>query len=180
MVRTKSTYFLLPLTGVDKSLISPFLNNCYIQDIDLGNEKLQLELETEYLFVLLDIEDSTEFREAEKALQGNDNFKLAYNVSETNCMYVFTIPAEYSADVKTFLNGAYSDMSTAAKAKILNGRTNNTLYKVFTKDSSLKKHWEYKTGEDLPNDAEVWPKPNLDEEMFTRNKLENAGLSEIS
>lgn len=180
MVRTKSTYFLLPLTGVDKGLISPFLNNCYIQDIDLGYEKLQLGLDHEYLFVLLDIEDSTEFKEAEKSLQGNVNFKLAYNIGENHCMYVFTIPNLYKEDVKAFLRGAYSEMSKAAKDRILNGRTNNTLYKVFTKDASLRKHWEYKTGELLPNNAEVWPKPSFEEEVFTRKLIENASIQDIT
>ena len=42
----------------------------------------------------------------------------------------------------------------------------STNYKILTKDPSLKEYWEERIGCSLPDDAEYWPKPEKDEEIF--------------
>lgn len=82
-------------------------------------------------------------------------------------IYFYSIPDEYLSDIELFKVGKYSKMSDDYKQKILECNSNQSknkkntklygiLYPDSTKGRDIKKDWEDKIGEKLPDDSEVW------------------------
>ena len=92
-------------------------------------------------------------------------------------MFIYKIPEKWEQDYKYFLQGSYSKMSKEAQLVIIRSKSKNTLKivlrDIFQKSPKLKAYWEDKTDADIPEDAEVWPKPEKTGEVFS-NKIEQA------
>lgn len=92
-------------------------------------------------------------------------------------MFIYKIPEKWQKDYEFFLNGDYSKMSKNCQLVIIRSKSKNSLKivlrDIFQKNAKLKAYWEDRTGEILPENAEVWPKPVEDTEIFS-SKIEQA------
>lgn len=90
-------------------------------------------------------------------------------------MYVFSIPEKYKATVvRPFLKGQYSRIDRAYVEQHFPNDPYHRLYfnrRVLDRDPSLKEYWEEKIGVTLSEDAEVWSKPKLEDEVYGHSTL---------
>ena len=160
----KSTTFIRPLLGLANNAYTDNYRNCYIT------------LEPEMLIHL--VFDNTEPTEHQRAtFQSLDclhSFRDKY-VDGSNLIYTFTPDEETRGEVAKFVSGHYSHMSEGAKQTILFSQHNVNNVTMITNilwpnDDTRKKLSEL-LGESLGKDAEVYSRPDIEEEIFDITKL---------
>jgi len=140
--------------------------------IYLGNYLVQGDQWGEYLYLVLNGAITSELREI------LDNHPQ--KVSESDGIYTFAITdKDKETIVSPFLKGKYSEIDRDYVAKNFPNKeyigTNQhgrpvykplVNYKILTKDPSLKEWWEEKYGLALPEGAEVWSRPEPEDEIM--------------
>lgn len=161
----KTTEFVMPVLGERISFYSDYLYNAYFHPefdncicVVVNNnipEDKSAKLETLVGFV-----DKVEH--------------LNYFI------YIYQIPDEYLGDINLFKQGKYSLMSKEYKEKVLflnlpekiNFDINRCiLYGILFRKEFMRKHWQDKLDAEVPEDAEYWSIPDMNDETLFINEL---------
>lgn len=105
----------------------------------------------------------------EEKLQESPLFAGSIDFHEDHIVFIFKIPEEFVADYDTFLQGKYSMLSDSLKKNIYkhwNAGTNSMLYKVLTKNETLREQMSKELDCDISIKAELSSKPDLNEETL--------------
>lgn len=154
----KSVYFILPMIGLDSKYFS--LINCYLGDSNYP----------EYSFnkILMNCKYNDE------KLRAYKYYNTEYKLDNKTWMYVFDIPEHFNNDYVLFCQGKYSEFSNEYKQQITKFLSkpiqNQQVYKILFKTADRKAYIENLVGESIGN-QEVMSKPNLESELFTKERL---------
>lgn len=157
-----SYYLLLPMLEVDYS----HHIECGIEEVYTGCPEYTGDEELgKYLFVTYNNWNKSN-NESKTILRSlaTDSF-----TNGTNGLYtlVFEIPEKYKIDVEWFKKGAYSKINKEYVEKyfpkvIVDSNGDQVRFKnrmIFDKDEDLRLAWDIEYGVQIPEGAEVWPKP---------------------
>lgn len=186
---TKSTLFLLPMLNLsirDKTL-STYLSNVFLNDDEFPNEYKHS------LFLLFKVKNLKEdgFVKLTTMLKHSPSFKALFQTDyyvgmkndEHLIMYVFNLPEDCLEDYYHFINGQYSQMSRAHKAKfpekvknsagiltesIVYGALHKTDYlkNVVAEEFALTKEDVEVLRKQLDSADEIWDKISLSQEIY--------------
>tara|TARA_R110002167_G_scaffold97959_4_gene258093 strand:+ start:2598 stop:3206 length:609 start_codon:yes stop_codon:yes gene_type:complete len=185
---TKTATFLFPLLNVPKSLFdcqildswgrlkykSRFLN-AYLTTDTISKYK-----EENYIYVVARGYRDTDFNKFYTTVQAFPNFIDDYDV-EGCCVFIFSIPTDFTIDYNLMIQGKYSEISANAKKLILGNHyfpgKAYTLPLILNKAIVLKDSWEDR----LSNvgspaylyDQEVWPIIDSAKEILTQKVVDN-------
>lgn len=162
------TYFLLPLTGVNKSTFGEYrFRQCWLS----RNHKELIVSANKGVNQII-----------EKDLQKNQNYTWYSHVAGID-YFCLQIPEQFTKEVARFLNGKYSKFSEESISIIEKNSTLKFNYEVPGDDSIvtdrkllalklskvLKESLENDIGVHLSDDAELLDKPNLEAEYLPAN-----------
>lgn len=176
-----TTIFLLPGIGhTRQELLKYGFLSAYLDDI---NHSVHYE---NAVYILFKPEDRTSF----------DNFVLKeHNISKqlledydyeggyTVMVYLFN--EKFMPEYELFLQGKYSQFRTdytklfPKSVKVMDPVINIEVMKtslqqhIFTKSKLIKKYWEGKIGEKIPDDMELWSPPDMSKEVLDITLFQN-------
>lgn len=152
--------FLLPLMGKPHSWYGDCLIGVYLGDDN------QPELEAVGRIFLL-ISNVKAGENLILNLRSQKSYVIEYKVSDFETMVVLNLPARFLKDYDIFIKGKYSTLSHDAKKLILeNSVADGTNAKILRRDPALREQWEERLGISLPEDAEVYQRPEPQTERF--------------
>lgn len=103
-------------------------------------------------------------------LTSHKAFKTTYCPKDGFIMYVFSYNAEQiEGVVKPFLSGSFSKIDRLYVERYFPAvatHHNYTTRKVLDKHPDYREYWKRRIGVELPDNAEVWTKPNIKDETF--------------
>lgn len=164
--KTKTSQFLLPIVDMKyNKLLEEGFKNAYISHAD------EKELEGQRIYLLFEKSKlSDEFREQlknredyDKTLTGKKEEIFSFKVPD-NIYYTVVIPfmaGKYSEINRSYVNKFFSPL-----VKVGPHIVHDITYAALTKDSSLKEYWEDRIDMELPEDAEVYSAPIMEEETY--------------
>lgn len=174
----KSNSFILPTLGLDFPRISRGgFKTTYLGDARISSWKEKLGKQ-----LLLKFEDPS--ISTINYLESQETFVERYSLDDTNEIFVFTIPTKWTDGVVSpFLEGKYSEIDRDyVKAYFpktinkLNGVEPSVNYMILNKDKTLKTYWESLIDTELDEDAEVWPIPELEDEILFYKEVEGTKI----
>lgn len=161
--RTLSTYFLLPLLAKTRFQnhtwwsFDKYLINSYIQD-DAS------------LILIFRYFNTVDFSEFEDKLKCHESYIGFFDPNHYTVGFRFFIGTSHLEDFEFFKKGKYSKMSEIAIKKILefyrHTGLHNHLSEVLLKSDKKRKNLEERLGMKLPDDIDVYSKPNLELEYY--------------
>ena len=185
---TFTHYLLLPILGIKYE----HHKICGIDEAYLGcHEYTGNENMGEYMFVTYTNWKNAD--ESSKELLRSVSKDLFTNETNGLLTLVFEIPEEYKIDVFYFIKGDYSKINRDyvekhfPKIMIVDGvehkHPNYTNRLIFDKGDELRQAWDIEYNVQIPEDAEVWPKPSPDREVLKpihSNAYDNGNLPAVS
>jgi hypothetical protein len=105
-------------------------------------------------------------------ITSNPFFLTRYMTPKSTLMFRFSLsPGARENIVKPFLDGKYSkidrDYVKEHFNKLVSGGSQlSTNWMILNKHESLRKYWEEQIGTTLPQDAEVWSRPEKIDEIY--------------
>ena len=156
---TKTKHFILPTLGFNKE---NFQAETFLEDA-----RLNKELDTIYLtyrFVKGEV-----YNAMETFLFKLPNFKKHIDIDTEHVIYEFNIPKEYLSDVKLFMKGKYSSLSTQLKERILTFyglKKGGITYGILYKEETRRKQLELEIGDEIPKNADLYDIPDKDNEIL--------------
>lgn len=163
-----SRLFIYPMLKLPHSF-DYFVHSTYINHEDFGG------LLDPHIYIIMKFRldgANINFEDLERIIQDHIDYVTQYDINKGSYIcFVFKIPEIYINDYLIFIDGKYSLLSKDYQQYLSGNNTTSIYYKVFNKDSELRKSWEDKIGEKLDKNAEVLSKPDLLKELFTLDKL---------
>jgi hypothetical protein len=171
MVNNQTLKFLLPL--ITKHNAGYYLNSNFVGSFigDSNNEDLDGNLLLVYKYPR-----TVEWFTFEDNLRKLDEFKGDYDYADKGyVIYIFDID-KYNEEFKNVVNGTYSEISPESKLKIAkfwatHGKS-KLVDKILNKDQELLKQWYAwkKNPKEYCSKDELWYIPDIDEEIFNKDK----------
>jgi hypothetical protein len=159
---TDSSIFVLPFMGMNRKLM--------MWDSLFVNAFMATPEEPECIALLYRFSGESIFTKFESALCSFRNFKRRIDPDPYHVLFVFDIPEEAKSSYAAFKEGRYSEIDDDWKLRILefhgfdfDGHTGKILFR----DPRLRQDLEQKLDVQLPADAELHSKPNLEAETFS-------------
>ena len=158
---TDSSIFVLPFMGMNRKLMmwDTLFVNAFIGTPD----------DDECIAILYRFSGEPIFTKFESALCSFRNFRRKVDPDPHHVLFVFDVPEEAKSSYVAFKDGRYSEIDDDWKLRILefhgfdfDGHTGKILFR----DPGLRRDIEEKLDVQLPKDAELHSKPNLDTEIF--------------
>lgn len=169
--RTIAYLFLAPMLGLGKTTLQRYnAVNAYFDDGEMPEQARQhiaLEVsEHERFFCVLFADDPGD--EAQmmffSQLRTAQLHVVDYDVDDGHVMFVFRVPITYAEAYDAIEAGKYSEVPSNYRDKFFNKASN--LYRVLTRDPSLREYYERQLDITLPPDAEVYDRPDPAVECF--------------
>lgn len=159
-----TTVFLSPILRRSWDWYKGYVENFYYQDAKRPDLK-------EHLFLLLNSEDSDEYRALEAELEFHTYFCTKYDPTSTQVMFVFSIPDNFKKDYALFKLGKYSQFSDDLKDMILNLEQSGKNYDILYRTESRRKKWERRCSNpgsviSISPEAELLDPPYPDREIY--------------
>lgn len=163
----KSSSFILPYLNVDYNTnISNGFKNTFLGDPEFtGTSEWG-----DYIFVEYDSSKlSASFTEL---LRSKGTYVDEYDPDKSTTIFVFDLSEIKDSVVKPFLEGKYSKISRKYVKKFFSpeqwspsGWRKSNNWMILNKDPQLREYWEQTLDVVLPEDAEVWSRPEKEEEV---------------
>lgn len=165
----KSTAMLTPTLNLKNhiygQLIATYTGNIHYEGTDTWGNYLYLQVKA-----TAPIEMLTELRlhpwyEHEEHMMNPNSIMFTFKPDEITYKTIF----------KPFVDGKYSQIDRAYVEKYFNyleDGVKNMNYAVLTKSPALRLYWENKIGVKLPDDAEVWSRPEKRDEIYAYEEYE--------
>ena len=152
--RTKASYFLLPMLGMDESW---FKWNTYFINAKIDSSSPKL-IHLVYRYSNTDV-----YREFEDKLKRHTLFFKAEDIDPYTVVYSFIIREEHRYIVDEFKNGKYSKFKNDYKKKILKFhgfKRNDELGQILYKCSNRKETLEKELNVIIPDNVDLWDIPD--------------------
>ena len=154
----KCTEFLTPIIGYTKDILRyEYIINSYLS-YDFKT------ITVKYLYI-----NTEAFIKLEKMLSEVDTLISRNDYDNRTVIYEFEIPEEYTKDINKFLDGKYSSFSDKLKHRIMafyGYKRYGQMYNILYKSPKLKQQLELELGIILPEDIDLYSKPDLDKEIL--------------
>lgn len=170
-----STIFLLPGIGHTRSELLPYgFISAYLDDI---HHEIHYEEALYLLFQPEDVKAFQEFLEKEE-LSAKNVILEDYDYEGGFSVVVYKFKEEYKSEFENFLQGKYSafrenytslfpfEIWVEDKDTGIELPRYSLQYHIFTKSDAIRKYWEKKIGEKLPEEAELWSAPDMSKEVL--------------
>ena len=158
---TDSSIFVLPLMGMNRKLM--------LWDSLFVNAFIATEEDTDCIALLYRFSGEPAFSKFESALCSFRNFRKRVDPDPYHVLFVFDVPDDAKSSYNAYRDGKYSRIDDIWKLRILefhdfdiDGHTGKILFQA----PSLRSQLEEELDCQLPADAELHSKPNLDIEVF--------------
>ena len=166
MRKNKSSKFLLPMLGGNKSLFmyDSLLVNCYA---GTSEDKNCIVLVYKY-------SDSKLFGKFERAIIRLRSFKKSYEIGNY-MIFVFKVPKYYKEDYVMFMRGKYSKFNLDLKLQILafhDQEIEDRLGQILFKSPQLRARIERSLDATLPKGSELYSRLEMDEEIINLKYIE--------
>lgn len=164
-----SSYFITPTIGLKYSgsiHTSDFIDSYLFTASDLLCDEAECTVEPKYMYFLY---KDTIDEGLKQHFMSHQQLEEVLTPAEGLILFKLRIPQEYVSTVVTpFIDGKYSEIDRtyvdthfpATSTKYAGNRA------ILYKSPEMRKYWEEKIGVDLPQDAEVWSKPDLTKETY--------------
>lgn len=162
MQRTKSSFFITPMLG--KSRIDVRWGQYFVNTFVDESKKA--------IFVLYRFFHVEDYKQFEHSLTKNPMFQKLIDYDEQHVAIQYKVPEDMENNFQMFCQGKYSQMSHNYKVHILNfhGLAQDTLIgRVLFKSEERKKQLEMDLGVTIPQDVELYDKPDS-REMFKKKE----------
>lgn len=169
---TKTSQFILPLVIWDGSFTT-LLNSGFINSF-CGHIKESEKDWGKHIYLLFDkvpkdlMDNLSSNNELKDVIYENDKVLLKFRLKELDYLKV-ALP---------FIRGKYSEIDANFREKnhsrkiFIDGKTiDNPTYLAMIKSDILRQRVEKMIGQELPEGAEVYSRPEMDEEIFSPTKL---------
>jgi hypothetical protein len=166
---TLTSSFILPILSIPfNKLQNNGFQNAYLGDSEIG----------EYGEHLVLVMDSNKMNFSNNFLQDHEYYEYSYHPDEDTYVALFSVPEHLKRNViDPFIKGKFSMIDRVYVklnfSPIVGGKPSRN-WQILHKSPVLKAYWESELGCPLPEDAEVWSKPEIDKEFFNVNE-ENYG-----
>ena len=159
--RTKASLFVLPMLPGNRNTYyyDKFLLNCFVGTKDVSN----------VIAVLFRFSGLKMFTSLEQSMQRLKCYMKTEDPTKSTVLYLFEVPKYYQEDFNKFLEGRYSEMTEDYKLKILDFHGvdfDSSIGHILFKDEARKQELEELLDIDLPEDAELYSIPNMDQEIY--------------
>lgn len=165
----QSSYFLTPVLGINytQSIYTPSFVDTYlarVEDVQCDENSCGIDGTFMYFLYRDDVDPALA-----NHFRNHNLFDTEFVPAQGYVLFRFRIPDnEVETVVKPFLAGRYSQIDRtyvdknfpAGNASFAGNRA------ILTKAESMRKYWEDKIGQPLPEGAEVWSKPTLTNEVY--------------
>jgi len=174
----KSASYLLPLIGdtIDQFAGKIFPQTLYRNTFSGAEEKPELN---RHVFVLYKYSSNTYFKRFEENLKELETFTECYDPDSYHVMFVFEVPTQYIEALANFRLGKYSEMSEAAKIKILkfhkidiNSQPLNPIYGTLYRKEFQYEYLEAKYAIKIPRNMEASSLPVFTKEIYLNSYKE--------
>jgi len=166
--KNKSSIFILPLiadkNGSDFLNYSSYFFNSYLYYVGFDTYNDGNHLFVEYRFF-----DTEFFYEMEKRLTSLPGYIKSIQPNRNFTVYIFKIPELFEKDIKLFLKGKYSSISTTAKARIIlfhKVKVKDYIAQILSRDKDLRKKMELEFDCEIPDNIDLLTKPNIEDEKL--------------
>jgi hypothetical protein len=167
-IRNKSSIFILPLIANNKK--KPFFfYDSYFYNSYLRMSEYDTYNDGGYIFLKYRFFDSDHFYAMERDIMALPQYIKTVQPDKDFTIYIFKIPEQFKKDVKLFMLGRYSRVSTTAKARIIlfhEVRTTDKIGQILYKDKELRKRIEEDLGCDVPEEIDLLTKPQMEQETI--------------
>lgn len=176
-----STIFLLPGIGFNRQELLPLgFISAFVDDLDCD---IHYEDSVYLLFKPEKVSEFKRFVEDEHKrsvlLIGEYDYEGGYTV------LVYKFNEKYMEEYKLFLQGKYSKFSQEYVGLFasdiwvqdedgLDMLKKSLQYHIFTRSDAIRKYWEKKIGEKLPEDMELWSAPDMNKEILDITLYKNS------
>lgn len=159
----KSTALLVPMMNF-KYYVYPHLINTYVGNIHFEGD----DDWGKYFHIQMSADTPSEIL---AELRNHSWYVIEEHFADpASIMFTFQPDAEITSSILSpFIKGKYSQIDRGYVNKHFSYKVNgmpNHNYLVLTKHPSLKAYWEERLNVTLPEDAEVWSKPEKKDEVF--------------
>jgi len=177
MKATNTSIFIVPTLGINRDGLknNGYLNG-YIKD---GRREEQYENCAYLLFRPTNLDKFKDFLDFE--YERTQTIIDDYDYEDGFIILVYQLDPKFRKDFELIKKGQYSKTSLEFQSlfpetlKVLEGKKyvekTSIQHLVFTKDSSLKEHWEDKLGTRFDNKMEVWRGWEDDKEVLNLNEI---------
>tara|TARA_R110002051_G_scaffold60601_1_gene111151 strand:+ start:2785 stop:3531 length:747 start_codon:yes stop_codon:yes gene_type:complete len=159
--RTRASLFILPMLPGNRNTYyyDKFLLNCFVGTKDADN----------VIAILFRFSGLKTFAALEESMKKLKSYMQTEDPTKSTVLYLFSIPKRYKEDFNKFLKGKYSEMSENYKYKILSFHgvsEESSIGQILFKDPSRKIELEELLDLNLPENAELYSIPNMDQEIY--------------
>lgn len=166
--RNKSSLFILPLIANSKN--KDYMNyESYLYNSYLHFDNYNTYNDGKHIFLKYRFFSTEHFYEMEKRLMLLPTFIKSIQPDKDFTIYIFKIQDQFYPDVKLFIKGKYSHISSTAKARIIlfHGiKMTDYIGQVLYKDKALKELLEFNLDCEIPENIDLLTKPNLEREKL--------------
>lgn len=163
--RTKSSTFLMPMIGGDRSLF--FWNSLFV------NCHLYKEDDKYYIALVYRFSSDPLFIKFEQAVKKFESFSKVLDPDPTYVVFILNIPVKQKRNFNKFMKGLYSQMSQRYKDQIIefhNFNLKGVTAQVLYKQKARRKFLEDLLECDLPEDSELLSIIDMSREMLNMDK----------
>jgi hypothetical protein len=156
---TKSSIFVRSWLGFPNSFYNGLFNDCFIS----------IE-PTKMIHIVLNKPTTEEHSSIVSELQEHRFFADSKVLDDEKIVLSFNLDEDYDDDFDNFIKGKYSQLSDSAKQLIIMSQVSHENIKnlaviLYPEDRHRKKLSE-KLGMELPDDAEVYDRPDIEKEII--------------
>lgn len=173
-----TTIFLVPGTGLrKKDIVKHGFLSAYLDD---RNHEIHHESS---VYLLFHPEDITAFQQfLEKEYKRTPLLVEDYDYEGGYIVTVYKFPEKFMEEYNLFLEGKYSKFRKVyvelfpKEVLVTDSKGNKSMeisltYHIFTRSEAIKRYWEEKIGQDIPDEMELWSSPDLEKETLDINNI---------
>lgn len=187
LIKKQNNSFTCIQENVTKTaqFIMPVLNNNY-EYYDFGESFYNAYLSEDYhsLYLVYKFINSEKYLEVEELLREHEYFEEILDPSPELVIIKLSIPKLFWKDVNKIMEGKYSTISTAMKAKIClfhRFGSNSKTYRMLYKEDSFRIEMSKKLQCDIPKEIDLVSKPILKDEIWnSTNILKLDGIKSLN
>lgn len=160
---TNTANFIMPLIGGNRS---SFRWNMEFTNAFIGNEA---ECDGTKIHLLYRFNGAKDFSDFEDELKLREDYLNVEDTDKYHVLYTFSLPEEYTDDIKLIMDGKYSRISEKAKARILEFHSSNktkTLGQVLYRCDKRRTQIEIDVDGVIHPDSELLEPFDVNKEIF--------------
>lgn len=160
---TYTNYFVFPLIVTQDNQNRNYFR---FDDFMIGT---YLNKELSQILLLVRYFPGEIFSKWEETIKKNPYYLEFVDINTYSVLYKFQIPKQYSNIINLFIEGRYSSFDESIKKKILifhNAGRLSELHDILYKSKHRKNKYEFELDIEIPENIDLYNKPNMNNEIF--------------